>query len=64
MDCPCNGCNERVLGCHSNCPKEPSYDDWKQWMGERAEVHRATVNDHRAYLHSLERTHNAKRRKR
>lgn len=64
MNCPCNGCDERKLGCHSNCTKEPSYDDWRQWMSERAEINRTIAKDNREYLHSLEWSTKVKRRKR
>lgn len=32
-DCPCNGCPDRVVGCHSVCPK---YPDWKMKQEEKA----------------------------
>ena len=63
MDCPCNGCNERKLGCHSSCTKEPSYDDWKQWVEDRTEINKCAIRDNHAYLHSLEYSTQIKRRK-
>lgn len=64
MDCPCNGCTDRKMKCHSNCTKSPSYGDWKQWMSERAEINKVIAEDNREYLHSLERATKVKRRKR
>lgn len=29
LECPCKGCTLRSSGCHSHCPKEYSYTDWK-----------------------------------
>jgi hypothetical protein len=64
MECPCNGCNERKLGCHSDCPKTPSYAEWKQWSDDRTAINKAIINDRREYLHSLEWANKVKRRKR
>ena len=64
MDCPCRGCDERKLGCHSNCPKDPSYDDWKQWSNSRAEMNRTANKERGEYLHSLLQATRMKRRKR
>lgn len=25
MDCPCKGCNDRFVGCHSNCDRYAQY---------------------------------------
>ena len=64
MKCPCNGCDERKMGCHSNCPKTPSYDDWKQWSDERSEIDKAIARERHAYLRSLEYSTRVRRRKR
>ena len=64
MKCPCQGCDERKVGCHSDCPKEPSYDDWKQWVDGRATINRVVEQDNRDYLQSLVRATKVKRRKR
>lgn len=40
IPCPCNGCNLRKGGCHTNCPKEPQgYNTWKfqQEKAQKAE---------------------------
>lgn len=62
MKCPCNGCDERKMGCHSNCTKDPSYDEWKQWSNERAAINRAKDKDRSDYLHSLVNLTRVKRR--
>ena len=64
MKCPCHGCDERKMGCHSNCPKEPSYDDWRQWLNDRAEINKIIDMERSEYLHSLELATKVKRRKR
>ena len=63
MNCPCNGCDERKLGCHSNCTKKPSYDDWKQWSDEMSEKNKVINKERSEYLHSLEWANKVKRRK-
>jgi hypothetical protein len=64
MKCPCHGCGERKVGCHSNCPKEPSYDDWKQWSDGRAEIDKSVTKARGEYLYSLINSSQVKRRKR
>ena len=64
MKCPCNGCDERVLGCHSKCTKEPSYDDWKKWSDEMSEKNRVINKERSDYLQSLLYSTRIKRRKR
>lgn len=63
MNCPCNGCDERKLGCHSNCTKSPSYEDWKQWCDEKSKIYKSVSKDRAAYLHSVEYSADIKRRK-
>lgn len=31
MVAPCKGCQERIVGCHSNCEK---YKQWQMWHAE------------------------------
>ena len=40
--CPCRDCQDRKLGCHSECDK---YKDWSEWnQQQRDKLHRqATI---------------------
>ena len=53
MDNPCHNCELRKVGCHSNCPKTPSYDDWRKWNDERRAIDVKTRTDNTAYKKSL-----------
>ena len=64
MNCPCNGCDERKVGCHGNCTKSPSYDDWKQWSSARTRINKEIKKDRIEYLRSLVYTTPEQRRKR
>lgn len=53
MDNPCYKCELRKPGCHSSCPKSPSYDDWKRWYDERSRADKKARQDNTAYKTSL-----------
>lgn len=43
MDCACQGCTERVVGCHGTCEK---YAEYRQALSNRKKrIHKAKLKD-------------------
>lgn len=40
MRIPCQGCTDRVVGCHANCKR---YQEWREW-------HKKEVEEERGFL--------------
>lgn len=55
--CPCNGCNERTIECHSKCDK---YLEWTKYAKSLTEKYQSMS---RARFYSKERLKPVRRRK-